>query len=82
MGAYFRRIQRRKGFTIAVFATARKLATHIYRMLRYGTPYVDIGEAAYEATFKARRVNILGDAARSLGYALTPIAGTEAPLGT
>jgi transposase len=34
LGAYFRRIARHKGKDIAVFATARKLATLIYRLLR------------------------------------------------
>jgi len=32
---------------------------------------VDIGEAAYEAKFQARRLAALADAARSLGFTLT-----------
>jgi hypothetical protein len=32
---------------VAVFATARKLATLIYRLLRGGQPYVDEGVEAY-----------------------------------
>ena len=36
---------------MAVFAIARKLAQLIYRMLRYGHDYVDIGEHAYELQF-------------------------------
>ena len=48
LGAYFRRISRHKGFAVAVFATARKLSSLIYRMLRYGVDYVDIGEHEYE----------------------------------
>jgi hypothetical protein len=31
----------RLGGDVAVFATARKLATLIYRLLRWGQPYVD-----------------------------------------
>ncbi len=72
IGAYFRRIARHKGAAVAVFATARKLATLVYRMLRYGQPYTDIGEAAYEAAYAHRRLLALSDAARSLGYTLTP----------
>jgi hypothetical protein len=48
LGASFRRIARHKGGAVAVFATARQLARLIYRMLRYGQDYVDIGEKAYE----------------------------------
>jgi len=70
LGASYRRIARNKGAAVAVFATARKLATLIYRMLRYGQDYVDLGEAAYESQFAARRLASLKEAARSLGYAL------------
>jgi hypothetical protein len=34
LGAYYRRISRSKGANVAVFATARKLGTLIYRLLR------------------------------------------------
>ena len=57
-----------RGGAVAVFAIARKLATLVYRMLRYGQDYVDIGEQAYEARF--RRLASLNAAAQSLGYAL------------
>jgi transposase len=70
LGAAFRRIARHKGGAVAVFAIARKLAQLIYRMLRYGQDYVDIGEKAYEAQFEARRLASLNEAARSLGYTL------------
>jgi len=36
LGAYYRQIARHKGDDVAIFATARKLATLIYRMLRMG----------------------------------------------
>ncbi len=78
LGAYFRRIARHKGAAVAVFATARKLATLVYRMLRYGQPYTDIGEAAYEAAFANRRLAALNNAAKSLGYTLTPQPATDA----
>jgi len=70
LGASFRRIARYKGGAVAVFATARKLAQLIYRMLRYGQDYVDIGEKAYEAQFEARRLSSLKEAAHGLGYTL------------
>jgi transposase len=71
LGASFRRIARHKGAAVAVFATARQLARLIYRMLRYGQDYVDIGEAAFEAKFQARRLAGISEAARSLGFTLT-----------
>ena len=40
-------------------------------MLRYGQDYVDVGEAAYEERFQARRLAALSDAAKSLGFTLT-----------
>jgi len=71
LGASFRRIARHKGKAVAVFATARQLARLIYRMLRYGQDYVDIGEEAFEAKFQARRLAGISEAARSLGFTLT-----------
>lgn len=72
LGAAYRRIARHKGADVAVFAMARRLAQLVYRMLRYGQDYVDIGDAAYEARFEARRLLGIKQAARSMGYSLTP----------
>ena len=49
LGAAFRRKARHKGWTVAVFSMARRLAVLVYRMLRYGQDYVDMGEESYEA---------------------------------
>jgi transposase len=70
LGAAFRRIARHKSAKIAVFAMARKLAQLVYRMLRYGQDYVDVGEKAYELKFQRRREASLKETARSLGYTL------------
>jgi len=72
LGAYFRRIARRKDGSVAVFATARKIATLIYRALRHGHEYVDIGQDAYEAQFHQRRLAGVKAAAESMGYQLVP----------
>lgn len=77
LGASFRRIARHKGGAVAVFATARQLARLIYRMLRYGHDYVDIGEAAYEHRFQVRRLAAISETARNLGYALIPRPATS-----
>ena len=65
-----------KGGAVAVFATARKLAQLAYRMLRYGTSYVDVGAAAYEERFRSRQLHGLRSSANSLGYDLVPQAVT------
>jgi transposase len=72
LGAYYRQIARRIDADVAVFATARKLAALIYRMLRWGQPYVDEGAAAYETRYRQARIARLAALARSLGYQLTP----------
>lgn len=70
LGAYYRKIARRKGGKVAVFATARKLAQLIYRMLRWGQDYVDIGEEAYERRYERQRLLALEQSARQFGYKL------------
>jgi len=75
LGAYYRKIAQRRGGDIAVFATARKLATLIYRLLRWAQPYVDEGAAAYENRYLQQRIKSLTTKAKELGYQLTP-AGT------
>ena len=72
LGAYYRRLAANKGADIAVFATARKLATLIYRMLRWGQTYVDDGAAAYEKRYQATRIRRMNAAANQLGYQLVP----------
>src|SRR5262249_35049171 len=53
LGAAFRRIARHKGAAVAVFAIARKLAQLIYRLLRFGQDYIDIGDAATKNVFES-----------------------------
>jgi transposase len=73
LGAYYRRIAARLGADVAVFATARKLAQHIYRLLRWGLPYVDEGAKAYEQRYQATRVARLTTTAQHLGYTLVAL---------
>ena len=73
LGAYFRRLARRKDASVAIFATARKLATLIYRMLRYGQEYVDMGEQAFEKQFEERKLKGMKSSLASMGYMIVPI---------
>ena len=70
LGAEFRRIARRKGYSVAVFAIARKLAQLVYRALRYGQEYLDIGEEAYEQRHQHRALASVAARAADLGYDL------------
>jgi transposase len=73
LGAEYRRIARRKGAGVAVFAMARKLAILIYRMLRWGQAYVDEGCEVYEKRFEAARLRSCQSMAKNLGYRMLPV---------
>jgi transposase len=70
LGAYYRRIARRKDSGVAVFATARKLGGLVYRMLRYGQQYVDVGQAEYENRYEQTRIRALKSTANQMGFDL------------
>ena len=65
---------------MAVFATARKLAQLIYRLVRYGQAYVDTGAKAYEARFTQRRLKSYTKALNAMGYKVEPLKTEEAIL--
>jgi transposase len=70
LGAYARRMRARRGTPIAITATAHKLARLLYRTLKYGEEYVDIGQQLYEEKYKANLLKSLNRTARKLGYEL------------
>lgn len=70
LGAEYRRIARRKGANVAVFAMARKLAILVYRLLRFGQTYVDEGMKAYEDRFKAARIRTCKQIAKEFGFTI------------
>lgn len=73
LGGFYRRMAWRKGASVAIFATARKLAQLIYRLVRYGQAYVDTGTEAYDARFNQRRLKFYTKALKAMGYAVQPI---------
>lgn len=77
LGAYYRRVSRRKGASVAVFATARKLAQIIFRLVRYGQAYVDAGQELYEARFKDRRLTVYTKILKEMGFAVQPLTAQE-----
>jgi len=72
LGANFRRLIAKIGMPKAITAMARKLAVLIYRMLKYGTQYVDKGMQHYEAKYQATKIQYLRAQAATLGMILLP----------
>jgi len=70
LGAYARRMRAKRDSQIAITATAHKLARLIYRMLKYGEEYLDIGQEQYEAKYKVGLLKSLQRKAHQLGYQL------------
>jgi transposase len=79
LGAFYRRVQARAGGGKAVVATARKIASRVYRLLKYGEKYVRQEMAAYEAQFLSKTTQGLAKKAKALGYRLVPVTAGEAP---
>lgn len=57
---------------MAVVVLARNLAKLVYRALRYGREYVDIGAASYEQRYREQTVSNLKMHTAALGYSLRP----------
>jgi transposase len=70
LGAYARRMRAKRDTRLAINATAHKLARLIYRTLKYGEEYVDIGQQQYDQKYKANALKALQRKARQLGYQL------------
>jgi len=70
LGAQFRRLRARLDTPVAIKAMAAKLARLIYRMLRYGTKYVDHGSRYYELQQRTREIRRLKVKAATLGFHL------------
>ncbi len=68
-GAYYRSVARNTSSGgKAVFATARKLGSYVFRMLRYGQDYVDIGEQKFNERLEKLRLRNLFTRADQMGY--------------
>lgn len=70
LGAKYRRLKRRLGAPKAIVAMANHLAKLIYRMLKFGTQYVEKGMEAYEQKFQRQHRRWLEKRARELGLKL------------
>lgn len=70
LGAFYRRMRTNLGAPKAIVATAHKLARLVWRLLTYGSDYVDIGQERYERQIAERRVKALKHTAALLGYSI------------
>ena len=70
LGAQFRRFRARLDAPVATKAMAAKLARLVYRMLRYGMPFVDKGAQYYNETHRQRQIRALKRKAAQLGFQL------------
>jgi transposase len=70
IGAKYRRLKRRLGAPKAIVALANHLAKMIYRMIKFGHDYVDVGMEVYEAKFRAQHIKWLTKKANELGLKL------------
>jgi len=73
LGAPFRRFRARLDTPVAIKAMAAKLARLVYRMLRYGTKYVDRGAQCYEVQQRTRQIKHLKQKAAKLGFHLVQV---------
>jgi transposase len=73
LGAFCRRMCSRLGPEKGIVAAAHKLALLIYRMLKFGKDYVDIGQDTYEQQFKQRALKNLARKAKHFGFQLAAI---------
>jgi transposase len=78
-GAFFRRLRARLGPQKAIVATAHKIARTFYHMLKYRTPFHDLGAQEYERRVQQRELAYLQKRAAKLGFALTPTPVGAAP---
>jgi hypothetical protein len=75
LGAFYRRLASRIGKAKAVTATARKVASMFYKVLRYGENYRDPGADYYEERYRQRVLTNLEKRAKQFGLALVPKEG-------
>jgi transposase len=82
LGAFYRRLAFRVGKAKAVTATARKLASLIYRTLKEGLVYADPGAETYDTRHRTHVLRRLRQRAANLGFGLVNLTTGEVAEGT
>jgi transposase len=78
LGAKYRRLNSRLGPAKTITAMAHHLARLFYRMVKYGSQYVDHGMAVYERRFQEQRLKWLSRKAAELHLCLIPMQAPAA----
>jgi transposase len=80
MPAFFRRVKSRRGWAKAIVATAHKILTIAFNVLRTGTPYHDLGQDYFDRLNPARATKKLVARLEALGHhvQLSPLARSNA----
>jgi hypothetical protein len=69
----------RLGTPKGIVAAAHKLAVLVYRMLKFGHLYTDIGQERYEQQYKQRVLQRLSRRAQDFGFQLVPCSEKQVP---
>ena len=77
LGSFYRRMRARVGPAAANTATAHKIATVVYHLLKYQQPFVDRDLALYEKRVYRTKLARLRKQAATLGYKLIEIAADQ-----
>lgn len=80
MPAFFGRVKSRRGWAKAIVATAHKILTIAFNVLRTGTPYHDLGQDYFDRLNPARATKKLVARLEALGHhvLLSPLARSNA----
>jgi hypothetical protein len=78
LGAYFQSVARRSDKKTAIRATARRIAHMIYRGVRYGKEFIDIGAEAYEARLRVKSLKTINKMIKTYNVSLSEIEMTLA----
>jgi transposase len=73
LGAFYRRIKARKGALVATKATARKIATIFYHIVKDQVAFNPIPVKKYEQDLAERKMKYIQRQASKMGMALVPI---------
>lgn len=73
LSAFYKRIKAKKGFKVALKATARKIAVLYYNLMTKGHDFVEQGIIKYQQRFKEQQLARLHKQAKSFGFQLTPV---------
>ena len=77
VGSFYRRIRAKRGPSIAIVATARKLAIQFYNTMKHGVQFVEQGIKKYEEQQRQKLERFLQKKAQEFGYQLVSVQTTE-----